>query len=104
MKRVILTAMVVFIVLDLVVLLGAPKVRTFSASAAVAASAVVPLAVPLPSRCPDIDEAIDTLKAAQSDLHGANHDFCGHTQAAIEATDHAVSELRAAQSCAKCTE
>jgi hypothetical protein len=37
-------------------------------------------------------------------LHGANHDFCGHTQAAIEATDHAVSELRAAQSCAKCTE
>jgi len=103
-KRVILTAMVVLIVLDLVGLLGAPKVRTFSASASFAASPVVPSAVPPPSRCPDIDEAINTLKAAQSDLHEANHDLCGHKQAAIEATDHAVSELRAAQGCAKCTE
>ena len=104
MKRVIPTAMVVFIALDLLVLLAAPKVRTFSASAAIASSAVVPSAHLAPSRCPDIDEAINTLKAVQSDLHEANHDFCGHKQAAIEATDHAVSALRAAQSCAKCRE
>jgi hypothetical protein len=103
-RRVILTAMVVFIALDLVVLLVAPKARTFSASASVAASPVVPSAAPPPSRCPNIDEAIDTLESAQSDLHEANHDLCGHKQAAIEATDHAVSELRAAQGCAKCTE
>jgi hypothetical protein len=94
--------MVVFIALDLVVLLGVPKARTFDALAAIAAPAVVPLAVPLPSRCPNIDEAINALKAAQRDLHEARHDFCGHKQAAIEATDRAVSELRAAQSCANC--
>jgi hypothetical protein len=102
MKRVIIVIMIVFIAIDLAILLGIPRAQTFVAASGVTPAIPASSAVPLPSRCPSIDEAINALKTAQRDLHEARHDFCGHKLSAIEATDRAVSELRAAESCANC--
>ena len=102
MKRVIPVIMIVFIALDLAILLGIPRARTFIAAPGGTPAVPASSAVPPQSRCPSIDEAITALKAAQRDLHEAHHDFCGHKQTAIGAVDRAVSELPAAESCANC--
>jgi hypothetical protein len=35
-------------------------------------------------------------------MRDASHDFCGHKREAMEATHHALEELRAAEACDSC--
>src|ERR1019366_487286 len=100
----IITLTVVLAALVLAILLGTPKAQSFNSSAAIAAPAPVPMAVPMPERCPNIHEAVRTLEAAERDLREARHDFCGHKREAMEATHRAIEQLRAAESCDKCRE
>jgi hypothetical protein len=102
MKRTIITMTAVLAVLGLAILLGAPKGQNFNSSAAIAAPAPVPAAVPMPNRCPNIHEAIGQLEAAEGTLRDARHDFCGHKHEAMEAVHHAIEQLRQAEGCAKC--
>lgn len=60
------------------------------------------IASPPPERCPNIDRAIKALDAAMHDMQVANHDFCGHKVEAMEATRHALEQLRKAKECDKC--
>jgi hypothetical protein len=59
-------------------------------------------ASPMMNRCPNIHHAIDAIKAAQRELAGAKHDFCGKKHDAQEALDNAISKLRDAENCADC--
>jgi len=68
MKRTIITMTAVLAVLGLAILLGAPKGQNFNSSAAIAAPAPVPMAVPMPHRCPNIHAAIDALRQAESEM------------------------------------
>jgi hypothetical protein len=102
MKRTIITCTVLLALVGLANLFRAPKAQTLSSSAAIAAPAPAPMAVPIPPRCPRIHEAIRALEAAENDMHNAAHDFCGHKREAMEATHHAIEQLRAAEACASC--
>jgi len=104
MKRSLITLTVVITALGLAILFGAPKSQTFTSSAAIAAPAPTPMAVPVPNRCPNIHEAIGALESAERDLREAGHDFCGHKREAMEATHHAIEQLRAAEGCDRCRE
>lgn len=104
MKRAIMTAMIVFIGLDLIVLIAAPKGQDFDAPPAIAAPAFRPLAVPPLPRCLSIDQAVSALKAVRSELQPEPHESCGHQQTAIEAADQAVSALQGTRNCAKCVD
>jgi hypothetical protein len=104
MKKVIMVAMVVFIGLDLIVLIAAPKARDFNAPPAIAAPAFKPLAIQTSSQCLSIDQAVKALEAARSDLQQAPRESCEYQQAAIEAADHAVTALQATQSCTQCVD
>ena len=102
MKRTIITLTVVLAALVLAILLGTPKAQSFNSSAAIAAPAPVPMAVPMPNRCPHIHDAVGALESAQEELRTGAHDFCGHKVEAMEAIHHALEQLRAAEGCAKC--
>lgn len=102
MKRTIITLTVVLAALVLAILFGTPKAQTFNSSAAIAAPAPAPMAVPMPAHCPRIHEAIDRLQATEEELRVAGHDYCGHKRDAMEAVHHALEELRAAEGCDKC--
>ena len=67
MKRTIITLTVVLAALVLAILLGTPKAQYFNSSAAIAAPAPAPMAVPMPNRCPNIHEAIRALRSAERD-------------------------------------
>ena len=60
------------------------------------------IAAPPAGHCPNIDKAIVALDAAMHDMEVANHDFCGHKAEAMEASRHAIEQLRKAQACARC--
>jgi hypothetical protein len=47
-------------------------------------------------RHPEIRKAIDALERAKTDLKRANHDFGGHREAALDACDKAIVQLRLA--------
>jgi F0F1-type ATP synthase membrane subunit b/b' len=47
-------------------------------------------------RHPQIRKAIDALQRARGELQDAAHDFCGHREEALEATDNAIRQLRLA--------
>ena len=102
MKKTIFTVTVVLAALGLAILFGTPKAQTFNSSAAIAAPAPVPMAVPVPNRCPNIHEAIRALESAERDMHEARHNFCGHKREAMEATHRAIEQLRAAEGCDSC--
>jgi hypothetical protein len=48
---------------------------------------------------PKIREAVNALERARNDLQHAAHDFHGHREAALDATDRALTQLRAALLC-----
>ena len=102
MKRTIVTLTVVLAALVLAILLGTPKAQTFNASAAIAAPAPLPMAVPMPNSCPHIHDAVGALQSAEEELKTGAHDFCGHKVAAMRTIREALRELRAAEGCAKC--
>jgi len=102
MKRTIITCTFVLAVLGLAILFRAPRAQTVNSSTAIAAPAPAPMAVPVPARCPRIHEAVRALEAAERDMRDASHDFCGHKREAMEATHHALEELRAAEACDSC--
>jgi F0F1-type ATP synthase membrane subunit b/b' len=64
-------------------------VCTLAASAATARAAER-------ERHPEIRKAIGALERAKDDLRDAAHDFCGHREEALEATDNAIRQLRLA--------
>jgi len=45
---------------------------------------------------PELHKALHKLKAAKQDLEKAAHDYDGHKAKAIEAVDHAISEIQEA--------
>jgi HEPN domain-containing protein len=45
---------------------------------------------------PQIRKAIAALERAKTDLQRADHDFCGHRDEALEATNRAIEQLRKA--------
>ena len=102
MKRTIITMTAVLAVLGLAILLGAPKGQNFNSSAAIAAPAPVPAAVPMPNRCPNIHEALEALRSAEHEMKEGRHDFCGHKVEAMRATHEAIEQLRAAEDCDRC--
>ncbi len=102
MKRTIITLTVVLAALVLAILLSTPKAQILSSSTAIAAPVPAAMAEPMPANCPNIHEAIRTLEAAERDLREARHDFCGHKRDAMEATHHAIEQLRMAEGCDKC--
>ena len=104
MKRTIFTLTVVLAALGLAILFGTPKAQSFNSAAAIASPAPVPMAVPVPDRCPNIHEAIRALESAERDLREARHDFCGHKREAMEATHRAIEQLREAENCDRCRE
>ena len=77
---------------------------TISAPRAFAASVqAVPVQQGVPARKaaarerhPEIRKAIDALERAKTDLKRANHDFGGHREAALDACDKAITQLRLA--------
>lgn len=52
-------------------------------------------------RHPKIRQAVNALERARGDLQDAAHDFHGHREAALDATDKALKELREALACDK---
>ncbi len=102
MKRTIITLTVVLAAFTLAILFGTPKAQTFNSSAAIAAPAPVPMAVPVPNRCPNIHGAIDSLRSSEQELRDAGHDFCGHKVAAMRAVHEAIEQLRQAEGCDRC--
>lgn len=67
--------------------------------------AAIVMAKPAPaaaSRCPNIHKAIGALDAAMHDMEVAAHDFCGHKAEAMEASRHAIEQLRKAEECKEC--
>ena len=102
MKRTLITITAALAILGFAILFGAPKAQTFNSSAAIAAPVPAAMAVPMPDRCPNIHEAIHALESAERDLREARHDFCGHKRDAMEATHHAIEQLRMAEGCDRC--
>jgi hypothetical protein len=102
MKRTIITVTAVLAVLGLAILFGAPKGQNFNSSAAIAAPAPVPAAVPMPNRCPNIHEALEALRSAEHEMREGRHDFCGHKVEAMRATHDAIEQLRLAEDCDRC--
>ena len=63
------------------------------------------MAKPAPAtmaRCPNIHKAVVALDAAMHDMEVAAHDFCGHKAEAMEASRHALEQLRKAEECKEC--
>ena len=57
---------------------------------------------PVPQeRHPHIRAAVAELQSAKEELRTAAHDFCGHRAEALEKTDQALNQLRAALACAR---
>jgi hypothetical protein len=54
------------------------------------------------ARCPRIHEAVHSLEVAMQEMDHANWDFCGHKVEAMEATRHALEQLRRAEQCKDC--
>jgi hypothetical protein len=102
MKRTIVTLTVVLAALVLAILFGTPKAQTFNSSAAIAAPAPIPMAEPMPSRCPNIHASIESLRSAEQEMRDARHDFCGHKAAAMRTVHEAIEQLRQAEGCQKC--
>ena len=102
MKRTIVTLNVVFAALVLAILLGTPRGQTSNSSAAIAAPSPVPMAVPVPARCPRIHEALETLESTEKELNEASHDFCGQKVDAVRSVRDAIGYLRKAENCDKC--
>ena len=50
-------------------------------------------------RHPAIRKALAALHLAADDLGDASHDFCGHRETALDATNHAIDELGLAIAC-----
>jgi hypothetical protein len=50
-------------------------------------------------RHPEIRKAIAACHLAASDLEDASHDFCGHRETALDATDAAINQLNLAIAC-----
>lgn len=59
-------------------------------------------AAPPPARCPNIHKAVAALDAAMHDMEVAAHDYCGHKAEAMEASRHALEQLRKAEECKEC--
>jgi hypothetical protein len=53
----------------------------------------VPAATPAPERHPEIREALASLRRARMHLQEAAHDFGGHRDDALRATDDAIRQL-----------
>ena len=102
MKRTLVTLTAVLAAFVLGILVATPKAQIFNSSTAIAAPAPVPMAVPMPHRCPNIHEAIGALESAQSTLREGRHDFCGQKHEAMEAVHAAIERLRAAEGCQQC--
>ena len=102
MKRTIITLNVVFAALVLAILLMGPRAQILNSSAAIAAPAPTPMAVPVPARCPNIHSAIGTLQSAETELREARHDFCGHKVEAMRTVHEAIEQLRQAEGCDRC--
>jgi len=50
-------------------------------------------------RHPEIRKALAACQLAASDLEDASHDFCGHRETALDATDAAINQLNLAIAC-----
>lgn len=50
-------------------------------------------------RHPEIRKALAACQLAASDLEDASHDFCGHRENALDATDAAINQLNLAIAC-----
>jgi len=65
------------------------EITAASESAAEASSATA-------ARCPNIHKAVGALETALHDMEIAKNDFCGHKAEAMEATRHALEQLKKA--------
>jgi hypothetical protein len=59
-------------------------------------------APPVENRCPRIHEAVHALDVAMHEMQTASWDYCGHKAEAMEATRHALEQLRRAEQCKDC--
>jgi hypothetical protein len=70
----------------------APNAKSTAAVTSLPAAASVPAAA-VPQDHPEIREAIESLRRAKAHLMAAKHDYHGHREAAIHATDDAIRQL-----------
>jgi len=54
------------------------------------------------NRCPRIHDAVHALEVAMQEMEHAKWDYCGHKVEAMEATRHALEQLRKAEQCRDC--
>lgn len=59
-----------------------------------AAKAKAVAAAPAPERHPEIHAAIESLENARRHMKEARHDFGGHREEALRATDEAIRQLK----------
>ncbi|HEY6270513.1 MAG TPA: hypothetical protein VIX19_00795 [Terriglobales bacterium] len=59
-------------------------------------------APPVEARCPRVHEAAHALEVALQEMDHASWDYCGHKAEAMEATRHALEQLRRAEQCKDC--
>jgi hypothetical protein len=67
-----------------------------------AAMVVAKPAPPVMAKCPRIHAAVHALDEALSEMKAAGHDFCGHKEDALRATEEARKQLHLAEDCANC--
>jgi hypothetical protein len=68
-----------------------PNAKAVTAAATQPAASAAPAAVPQDH--PEIREAIESLRRAKARLMTARHDYHGHREAAVRATDDAIRQL-----------
>lgn len=59
-----------------------------------AAAAAAAAAAPVPEPHPEIRDALESLRKAKFHLEHAAHDFGGHREEAVRATDEAIKQLQ----------
>jgi len=93
MKRTFIAFAAVLAILGSLVIIGALKAQPSPAPTPAAAMAAP---TPAPEPHPEIRAAIHHLEEAKKNLEAGAHDFGGHRVKALEATNHALEECRAA--------
>ena len=92
MKKTLLACLVVLVGLTISLVFSATKAQPAPSSAPAAKAAPAPV----PEPHPEIHAAIHHLEEAKANLEKAAHDFGGHRVKALEHTDKALEECRAA--------
>ncbi len=72
---------------------AAPALNTKAVAAPTSQPSAAAASAAVPQDHPEIREAIESLRRAKAHLIAAKHDYHGHREAAVRATDDAIRQL-----------